>query len=76
MADRLSTSISRVGRPRTKSVCQTPCVTLGKPEVGRPRSKSAHTSKVTDSSKIKCTVNFVEVLKNKNIRVQSKDIYE
>ena len=30
---------------------QTPCVPLGKPKVGRPRSKSAHTSKVTDSSK-------------------------
>ena len=30
---------------------QTPCVPVGKPKVGRPRSKSAHTSKVTKSSK-------------------------
>ena len=43
MAD---TSTSRAGRPRTKSVHQTPCVPLGKPKVDRPRSKSAHTSKV------------------------------
>ena len=51
MADRPSTSTSRVGRPRTKSAHQTPHVPLGKPKVGRPRSKSAHASKVTDSSK-------------------------
>ena len=52
MADRLSTSTSRVGRPRTKSVHQKPHVPLGeKPKVGRPRSKSAHTSKTTESSK-------------------------
>ena len=51
MADRLSTSTTTVGRPRTKSTHQTPCVPLGKPKVGRPRSKSAHASKVTDSSK-------------------------
>ena len=51
MADRSSTSTSRVGRPRTKSAHQTPCVPLGKPKVGRPRSKSAHASKATDSSK-------------------------
>ena len=51
MADRPSTSTSRVGRPRTKSVHQTPHVPLGKPKIGRPRSKSAHASKVTDSSK-------------------------
>ena len=30
---------------------QTPQVPLGKPKVGRPRSKSAHISKVTDSCK-------------------------
>ena len=48
MADRPTTSTSRVGRPRTKSVHQVP---LGKPKVGRPRSKSAHASKVTDSFK-------------------------
>ena len=51
MADRPSTSTSRVGRPRTKSVHQTPCVLVGKPKVGRPRSESAHASKITDSSK-------------------------
>ena len=51
MADRPSTSTTRVGRPRTKSAHQTPCVPLGKPKVGRPRSKPAHASKVTDSSK-------------------------
>ena len=51
MADRPSTSRSGVGRPRTKSVHQTPYVPLGRPTGGRPRSKSAHASKVTDSSK-------------------------
>ena len=51
MADRPSTSTSRVGGPRTKSMHQTPHVPLGKPKVGRPRSRSAHASKVTDSSK-------------------------
>ena len=30
---------------------KTPHVPVGKPKVGRPRSKSAHASKVTDSSK-------------------------
>ena len=30
---------------------QTPCVPVGKPKVGRPRSKSTHASKITDSSK-------------------------
>ena len=49
MADRPSTSASRVGRPRTRSVHQTPHV-LGS-KVGRPRSKSAHASKITESSK-------------------------
>ena len=29
---------------------QTPCVPVGKPKVGRPRSKSAQASKITDSS--------------------------
>ena len=51
MADRPSTSTSRAGRPRTKSVHQTPHVPVGKPKVGRPWSKSAHASTVTDSSK-------------------------
>ena len=51
MADRPSASTSRVGRPRTKSVHQSPCVPVGKPKVGRPRSMSAHTSKITDSSR-------------------------
>ena len=51
MEDRPSTSTSRAGRPRTKSVHQTPHVPVGKPKVCRPRSKSAHASKVTDSSK-------------------------
>ena len=51
MADRPSTSTSRVGRPRTKSAHQTPCVPVGKPKVGRARSKTAHASKITDSSK-------------------------
>ena len=51
MADRSSTSTSRVGRPRTKSAHQTPCVLVEKPKVGRPRSKSALASKITDSSK-------------------------
>ena len=49
MADRPSTSASRVGRPRTRSVHQTPHVVRSK--VGRPRSKSAHASKITDTSK-------------------------
>ena len=74
MADKPPTSTSRVGRPRTKSVHQTPCAPLGKPKAGRLRSKSSHPSKVTDSSKKKCKVNFVEVLKNENIRVQSEYI--
>ena len=51
MADRPSTSTSRVGRPRTRSVHQTPHVPVVKPKVGRPRSKSAHASKITESSK-------------------------
>ena len=51
MADRPSTSTSRAGRPRMKSVHQTPHVPLRKLKVGRPRSKSAHASKVTESSK-------------------------
>ena len=51
MANRPSTSTPRVGRPRTRSVHQTPCVSVVKPKVGRPRSKSAHASKITDSSK-------------------------
>ena len=51
MADRPSTSTSRAGRLKTKSVHQTPRVPVGKPKVGRPRSKSVHASKFTDSSK-------------------------
>ena len=51
MANRPSTSTSRVGRPRTKSTHQTPHVSVGNPKVGRPRSKSVHASKITDSSK-------------------------
>ena len=51
MADRPSTSAARVGRPRTISVHQTPCVLAVKPKVGRPRSKSAHASKITEFSK-------------------------
>ena len=49
MTDRPSTSTSRQGRPRTRSVHQTPHVPV-KSKVGRPRSKSAHASKITDSS--------------------------
>ena len=51
MADRPSTSASRVGRLRSRSVHQTPCVPVVGTKVGRPRSKSAHASKITDSSK-------------------------
>ena len=51
MADRPSASISRAGRLRTKSAHQTPHVLVGRLKVGRSRSKSAHGSKVTYSSK-------------------------
>ena len=51
MADRPSTSTSRAGRPRTESAHQTPHVPVGKPKLGRTRSKSVHASKITDSSK-------------------------
>ena len=51
MPDRPSTSASRVGRPRTRSAHQTPCVLLVKPKVCRARCKSAHAGKITDSSK-------------------------
>ena len=49
MADRPSTSASRVGRPRTRSAHQT----LGIPssKVGGPRSKSVYKFKVKDSAK-------------------------
>ena len=48
MVDRPSTS--RVGRPRTRSAHQTPCIPI------IPRSKSTHASKTTDSSgKVKQT---------------------
>ena len=46
MANRPSTSTSRVGRPRTRSH-----VLVVKPKFDRPRSKSAHASKITHSSK-------------------------
>ena len=49
MADRPTTSTSRQGRSRTRSAHQTPHVPV-KPEAGRPRSKSAHASKIRDSS--------------------------
>ena len=51
MADRPSISTSRAGRPRPKSVHQPSCIPVEKPKIGRPRSKSALASKVTDSSK-------------------------
>ena len=47
MADRPTASVSRVGRPRTRSAHQTPHV----PKVGGPRSKSVYQSKVEDSAK-------------------------
>ena len=46
MADKPTTS--RVGRPRSRSMSQTPKVTA---KVGRPRSKSAQKPKVKGSSK-------------------------
>ena len=49
MSDRPATSASRVGRPRTRSVHQTPHVVGSK--VGMPRSKSAYASNITESSK-------------------------
>ena len=51
MADKPSISPSRVGRPRTRSAHQTPCVFVAGSNVGSPRSKSAHASKITESSK-------------------------
>ena len=65
MADRPSTSTSRVGRPRTKSANQTPCVLVGKLQVGRPRSKSAHASNITDSSKKPKGNKILEGLQNR-----------
>ena len=44
MVDRLPAPVSRVGRPRTRSVHQSPCVPV--PTVGRPRSKSVYQPKV------------------------------
>ena len=49
MADRPSTSASRVGRPRTRSVHQISHVPSSK--VGGPRSKSVYKPKVKDSAK-------------------------
>ena len=50
MADRPSTSASRVGRPRTRLAHQPSHVPVVKPNGSRPRSKSAHASKITESS--------------------------
>ena len=49
MADGPTASASGVGRPRMRSVHQTPCVPSSK--VGGTRSKSIHTSKVKDFAK-------------------------
>ena len=49
MAGKPSASASRVGRPRTRSAHQTPCIPSSK--VGGPRSKSVYKSKVKDSAK-------------------------
>ena len=49
MADRPSTSASRVGRPRTRSTHQMSCLPSSK--VGGPRSKSVYKPKVKDSAK-------------------------
>ena len=48
MADRPSTL--RQGRPKTRSVHQTPYELVVKPKVGRPRS--VYASKITDASKV------------------------
>ena len=66
MADRPSTSAARVGRPRTRSVHQTPHVVGSK--VGRPMSKSAHSSKITDSSK-KTKVKKTPVKPTKQVKI-------
>ena len=52
MADRPPVPASRVGRPRTRSVHQSPCVPVA-PKVGRPRSKSVYQPKVKDLPKKK-----------------------
>ena len=52
MADRPPAPASRVGRPRTRSACQSPHVPVA-PKVGRPRSKSVYQLKVKDLSKKK-----------------------
>ena len=49
MADRPPAPVSRVGRPRTRSVQQSRYVPA--PKVGRPRSKSAYQSEVKEVSK-------------------------
>ena len=49
MADRPPAPASRVGRPRTRSAQQSPCVP--EPKVGRPRSKSVCQPKVKEISK-------------------------
>ena len=79
MADRPSTSAARVGRPRTRSAHQTPCVVGSK--VGMPRSKSAHSSNISDSSsktKVKKTptnptkqVKVVPLLEPRVIEIES-----
>ena len=50
MADRLYTSAFRERRPKMRSAHPTSHVPVVKPKVSRPRSKSAHTSKISDSS--------------------------
>ena len=52
MTDRPPVPASRVGRPRTRSVQQSPCVQVA-PKVGRPRSKSEYQPKVKDLPKKK-----------------------
>ena len=57
MANRPTASAFRVGRPRTRSAHQTPCVPPSK--VGRLRSKSVCKPKVKESAKKKPTKQMV-----------------
>ena len=66
MADRPTASTSGVGRPRTRSVHQTPCV----PEVGRPRSKSVFQSKIKGSAKKNPTKQTVKPI----LQLEQQDI--
>ena len=52
MADRLPAPASRVDRPRTRSVHQSPHVPVA-PKVGRPGSKSVYQPEVRDLPKKK-----------------------